>query len=853
MRFCSTLLFTVLLSFSAFAERPCANIQCGEAARFSLSEKGIEKIMSLGLNAMTQQNDLKDEANQYLKDAKFPYKFDLGNTRVGQMSASVDNVKFNKLKFGKSKVDVNERKMNVCIPVDEMDLSVDASLDIMGSQLNQKGARAYVNESSPDKPKVCFKAEVDESGQVGPLVQVKNEVPTDVAKETKMAMLDIDLNQANEDEILFTYMTLYMMEENMALPTKVDMKSIYHAIRDPNPETLKKLVDIDAMRESLKNIKKELPPQTKKDKEGIVDYVGNLKIDLNLEQNQNSLKSDNKIWDDAYNILNEKDESNAEGGFFSSITNLGKKLVKAGKRVADGAIQNLKVGAEDVVRKRFLPYLQESFNKNVTGSSPIMTAVAKTAEKNLVALAKEKANMAIAEFQKAQGVQNGNFSTKIKEPLWNIQDITDFDTLRKNEEAIRNGNLKKLFSDSFYLNKLPNKKLFNSALENELSKIENYLNAINPKSSDQDAADFLYAELKPLIKNINQNLLNSNVKDYPLDLRDKVMSIYQKIQMKESLLNQKISERNSEKDVRVSIDFFNKVSRGPQVSLSLPELCQQGVGSLPNSSKLKSEEIRAHDVSGEVSVPAMNAYAKQRALKGDFDFCMLDNEMKSCSNGNNYNNRCRLLEPPQLKWNEKKQKHEIELKNIQCESRVVNADPKCNMGTKSKIPVLGFIFNGISSGVGSLCKLASDQADNLITSSQGQNLISVKVEVDPQVCGNALCLNTKLADSKVTADLERLNPNLASIVGKISSLVLSPFTEYVKKEIVDKDIMNFMSKKISKPLEAPSQIQLKRITSERGKFVVLADIDDSEKTEKWINNCVNYPTNCDLPYSNSRP
>jgi len=59
--------------------------------------------MSLGLNAMTQQNDLKDEANQYLKDAKFPYKFDLGNTRVGQMSASVDNVKFNKLKFGKSK------------------------------------------------------------------------------------------------------------------------------------------------------------------------------------------------------------------------------------------------------------------------------------------------------------------------------------------------------------------------------------------------------------------------------------------------------------------------------------------------------------------------------------------------------------------------------------------------------------------------------------------------------------------------------------------------------------------------------------------------------------------------------
>lgn len=830
----------------ALAERPCSHIQCGEAARLRLSEKGVEKIMSIGLNAMTQHTDLKEEANRAIEATQFPYKFDLGNTKIGQISASVEKAKFNKLKFGKSKVDVDERKMNVCVPVDEMDLSVDASLDIMGSHLEQKGARAYVKADSPQKPKVCFSAEVDESGQIGPLVQLKNEAPKDIAQETKMGMLDVDLNAANEDEILFTYMTLYMMEGNMSLPTKYDMTSIYNAVKDPNPETLKKLVDINFMRETLKNIKKELPPKSDKKTEGIVDYIGNLNVDLNLQSNGNSLKQDETMWNDAYNILAKEDEEKTDGGFFNSLYSLGNKLYKAGKRVKDGTIQNLKAKSEDLVRKRFLPYLQESFNKNVTSSSPIMTAIAKTAEKNLVTLAKEKANKAIIEFQKAQNVQSGNFNAKFKEPLWNIQDIVDFDTLRKNEDQLRNGKLRKLFAQSQNIKKLGNKKVYNQELDDELSNVENYLNAIDQKSSDEESYTFLEYELAPLIENINKNIMNTSTRDFPLDVRDRLLKAHQLLQMKKSLIQQKINERNSEKDVRVSVDFFNKISRGPQVSLSVPELCDQGVGKIPTSSKLKPEEIRSHDIAGEVSVDAMNAYARQRALKGDFDFCMLDKEMKSCSNGNNYNNRCRFLEPPQLSWNEKKQKHEIELKNIQCESRVLNADPKCNMKAKSKIPVLGFIFNGISNGVGTLCKFASDQADNLITSSQGQNLISLKVEVDPQVCGNSLCLNTKLTDSKVNADLERLNPNLASIVGKVSSLVLSPFTEYVKKEIVDKDIMNFMSKKISNPLDAPAQIQLNKISAEKGKFVVLADIDDSVETEEWVNDCVRNPKDCDL-------
>ncbi|GAB4407291.1 MAG: hypothetical protein OHK0056_07360 [Bacteriovoracaceae bacterium] len=829
---------------------PCNQLKCGEAAKLRLSEKGIEKILSLGFDAVTQHSDLKDEANKAIDKAKFPHKFDMGTTRMGKVSAAVDNAKFEKLKFGKSKVDVDKRDINVCVPVDEMDLKVDASIDVFGSRLEQKGARAFVDPQSPQKPKVCFKGKVDETGQVGPLIHVSNEVPTDIAQETKSAMLDVDLSKANEDEILFTYMTLYMMEENMQLPTKVSFSSVYEALKDPNPETLKKLVDIDKMRETLKEIKGKLPPANKKKDEGIVDYVGNLKVDLNLSANKNSLKSDQSMWNDAYNILQEEDKNNPNGGWFDSLKNLGSRIVRAGKRVVDGAIQNLKVGAEDILRKRFLPYLQESFNKNVTTSSPIMTAVAKTAEKHLVTLAKEKANKAIAEFQRAQGVQAGNFSTQIKEPLWNIQDMVDSQTLRRNEELLRKGSLSALFTDSFHLNDIPNKKAFLKGLDNEMEKVENYLDAIDPKSSDREALNYIENELGPMIEAIKRNVVQASGRHVNPEIREKMIKIYDKLKMKVALLKQKIAERNGLHDMHVSLSFFNSISRGPQISIGFPELCDAGVGKMPESSKISPQEIQSHDISGEVSIDAINAHAMRRAKNGDFDFCLLDNELKSCASGNNFNNRCRFLEPPKLVWNEQKQKHQIDLKKIQCETRMMNAEPKCKMQTKSDIPVLGFIFNTVTSGIGSACKLLGDQADNFVTASVGQNLIDLKVDVEPKVCGNSVCLSTNLDDSNVRADLERLNPNLASIVGKVTSLVLSPFTDYVKKEIVDQKIMNFMSKKVGQPLEVPTQIQLKKVSSEKGKFVVLADIDDGEKTQRWVNECINRPNNCEYPYQN---
>lgn len=829
----------------------CVELKCGEAARLRLTEKGIEKLMGLGLDALTEFSDLKEDANNAISKADLPYKFDLGSDKSGKMKASIDKVKFEKLKFGKSNVDVDGNNINVCVPVNEMDIKVDAALDIYGTQLSQKGARAYIAPEATTKPKVCFKGQVDETGKIGPLVHLNNEVPTDIAQETKSALLDVDLNKTNEDEVLFTFMTLYMMDDSIALPTQIGMKNLYSALRDPNPETLKKLVDIGKMREILKEMKGKLPPKSNTKKEGITDYIGNLKVDLNLEQNGNSIKADETMWGDALHILQEKDKENPNGGWFDSIYNLGTKIVKAGKRVVDGTIQNVKAQTEDLIRKRFLPYLQESFNKNAASSAPVMTAVAKTAEKHLIGLAKDKANKAIEEFQRSQGISSGLFSHRVKEPLWNIQDVVDSDTLRKNEDLLRKGSLKPLFADSFHIEKLKDKKKFFRALDKEMEKIDEYLNAIDSKSSDTDALDFIDIELMPMFGKIKNNVHGASGRYVSPELRDRMIKLYDKMGMKKSLLKQKIAERSGQHEMRVAANFFNNVSRGPQITMGFPELCDSGVGKIPESKVLSPEEIRSHDISGEVSVEAINAHAKKRALNGDFDFCLLDNELKSCSSNNNYNNRCRFLEPPQLVWNEAKKKHQIDLKKIQCESRVLNADPKCNMKSESRIPVLGFLFNTVSSGVGSACKFLSDQTDNFITSSVGQNLIDLSVDVEPKVCGNSICLSTSLEDSKVKADLERLNPNLASVVGKATSLVLSPFTDYVKKEIVDDKIMSFMSKKVGKPLDVPTQIQLKKISSEKGKFVVLADIDDGEKTKKWINECVNRPNNCELPYEGS--
>ncbi len=855
-------------------------LQCGQMARLRLSQSGTEKLLKIGLDTVTETLDLKAQANEALNKADFPFKFNIGS-EAADISAEIDNLKFNGLKFGNSEVNVDGEKIHVCVPVDELDMSVDAKFDIKGHSTSHNGARAYVDPNSPSKPKVCFNGEIGLDGQISNLVHIENEVPTDIGQETKMAMLDLDLNKADDDEILFTYMSLYFMENNLEMPIKFDWLSrkswsdVYNLIGDISPENVKNMMDLDMMRNKLKEIKGALPPKPKSNRpeEGLVNYLGNLKVDLNLESNKTAANPEAGYMDKVWKIWEEESQKEEEiapaeepaGGLYGlwkkaadsvtgfkdqvvdSVVGFKDRVVESASTLASGVTNQLKYNTEDLIRSRFLPYFQESFNKSVSGSAPVMTALAKTAEKHLIPLAKKKANEAIAKLQNAS-----NFSSitrmSVNRPFINAQDLVDRETLQKIQDQINfsdyttvSGQLRNIRQYSGN-----NQEKIVEASENILQNLEHYVQSVSTTSSDKNALSFLKDKVLPYLEQLRANMYFQSGGRIPKSLKDNTLSLIQRTRAKAASVAENINYRNRDLELELSTRWFNEISEGPELTVATEELCAQGVGTLANSSKVTKDEIQAHDLAASLNIDAVNATLDKLTKDGQFDFCLHGKEVQTCSSQNgNYNNRCRFESPPRVTWNSEEGKHQIKLRKLQCETRLINADNNCGVkDQKSGIPVLGFLFNMVAKGAGSICKFASDQADNLVTGSVGQNLVDVTVDLDPKICGSSICMQPTLDDSKIRTDMENVNPNLASMIGKMVGIIASPITDVVKSQIVDDALMTFMEAEVSTPLESPIGIYPKRIISEAGQITVLSDFEPEGELRSFVAGCISGDPNC---------
>ncbi len=848
----------------------CIPLQCGQMARLRMSRQGTEKLLKIGLDTVTDHLDLKNLANDALDKEDFPFKFEIGSKATG-IGVEVDDLKFNALKLGDSEVDINGEKIHVCVPVDEMDMSVDANFDIKGHRSSHKGARAYVDPNSPDKPKVCFNGEIGLDGQLKELIHIENEVPTDIGAETKMAMLDMDIDNADEDELLFTYMSMYFMEDDMELPIKFDWMSrkswgdIYNLIGDITPENMKKMMDMDLMRDKLKEIKGSLPsrPKSTKPEEGLVNYLGRVKLDLNLTENQTAQNPDADYMDKVWKIWQEdaKTKENSapteeSSGFYGlwrkaadAVVGFKDKVVDSASTLTNGVKKKLAYDSEELIRSRFLPYLQESFNKSVTGSAPVMAAVAKTAEMKLIPLAKKKANEAIARLK-----NTANFSsitrTSLKRPYINVQDLADRESLSRIEARMNFDDYKVISRQLREIRNYRDKDKILESTDNILQNIDHYINSVSTSSSDRNAQRVLSEKIIPYLSNLRDNMYHQSGGYIPKDLKDKTLAMLHRARAKSAIVAENINYRNRSLELELTTRWFNDLSGGPEVTVATEELCAQGVGTLANSSKISDRELQAYDLSGSISIDAVNAMIAKLSKDGQFDFCLHNGEISTCSSVNgNYNNRCRFEDPPQIKWNARNQKHEIKLRDLQCETRLVNADKKCGIKDKrSKIPILGFILNTIGSGIGSTCKFLSDQADNVITGSVGQNLIDVTVELEPKICGSSVCMQPKLKDTDIVTDIENVNPNLASMIGKIVGIVTSPITDVVKSEIVDDALMTFMESEVSQPLESPIGIYPEKIVSEAGSITVLSNIKPEDELSEFFSQCLNKSPQCQVDH-----
>lgn len=870
LRSISLTIFLVFTNFGpkVFAQNStqnlnCTPIKCGQSSRFRLNEKGTESLIQLGFDTVTQNLDLLEEANSALEKQEWPHTFNIGKGEEA-IKASVDNLEFNALKFGNSDVDIDKDKINVCVPIDEMDIELDASLDINGTTLNQKGARAFIAPEAKEKPKVCFNGRVDESGQIGELVHIENEIPSDITAETKKALLNFDIEKANQDELLFTYMTLYFMEDNMEFPLNFDQFSWQSwsdagsFLRDAGPETLKRFIDFNKMKQQLSSIKgSQVSTPESPQNEGLIGYMGAMQVDLNLEQNPTQLPN-RGIFEEAYSIWQEEAPANVRPkddsywGLWSMMQSAGdvvvdtyNKSINSVAAVARGINNQVAFKTEDIIRNRFLPYMQETFNNSVTASAPVMTTIAKTAEKKLIPLAKKKANEAIKAFQEATSF-NQVMTTNLRRPVFNAQDFVDSDSLSRIQENFSDPRLVNVLENSSNLSSRREIDPYLESFENLLQELEVYERSISSESSDRNVGDFLKDNLLPFMETFNHNLNSRTGGQVPMALRERARRAQQKLAAKQSLIDTNYNRRNREVELQLTTNWFNEVSGGPELTVAVPELCAEGVGELQESTVITEADRNQYDLSAAVSTDAINAVVRQSFNQGNFDFCLFDNQVKTCSTTpGNFDNRCRFQKSPELVWNSEKKKHQIHLKNLQCDSRLLNAGKRCGQRDQpNNVPVLSFVVNAVARVGGALCEFAVDQGDDFLTGSVGQNLIDVTVDIEPQVCGQSICLNPTLTDSKVLNDIENVNPSLANIVGKAIALVTSPVSDIVKKEIVDDSLMEFVEDKIASPLSSPIGVIPKRIVSEEGRITVLSDIEPQGSLGQFARECLARNQSC---------
>ncbi len=849
------LFLSTVSSLSSYADQghPCApQVVCGEVGRIQISEKGAAKILETGIDAITNTIDIKSELNEAIaKSPDFPVQVELGNNSNFGMKATLDNLRFDELSFGPSKVDIEDGEVSVCVPVEEMDIKLDADFDVWGNKLSQKGAGARIKKDSPQKPEVCFTGEVDANGDFSELVAVPWEEPKDVVMESKRALLSVDLNQATNDEIIFNYLTLYSMEEGHELPTNFSWSNIWNMMGDFSPENAEKFFDVDQMRKNLIAIKGQMPPLKEEGlpKTGLRNYLGTMEVDLALDKDQERIAADESVWDDMVEIMSrptpEREAPPDEYRIMSWIKGVGNSVVNKAYQAADatkrgiaGIGNRVSMKGESLLRERFLPYIQEKFNKSATSNPPVMTAIAKTAEKELIPVARKHANRAL---QKARElIKRDNLArAKAHVPGFQLQDVIDHGTLRRLEAKLGPKPLQDLVLAIDGIKSPADYKRVKEEARLFLSHIDEYADAIADNSTDERTHRFLQAGLGKLTANITDFLgqnPHGRLDNGFLNLRQNVLY---KLQTKERTLARNIAHKRELMSMEVIPSLFSSRTGGPEVSLTFPELCREGIGRM----KGPIPGTRGHDFSATVGIDGVNAMLKRMQRGGAFDFCLYGGEYRTCQSGENYDHKCRMELPPRMVWNGSKGSHQLILDGVKCESRFLNAQKDCGLNVNPHKSFFHAIAYPFAKLVGGTCKLATDLADELVTGGVGQNQGQVAIDISPQICGQALCFDTKLAGVNVEADMSKLSPTLKGMAGLVTAIA-SPVTNAVKTQIVDDQLMSYLENDISQPLQAPLGVAPKSIQSKPGSITIFADFERTPAVESVVSACLQNQQSC---------
>lgn len=317
---------------------------------------------------------------------------------------------------------------------------------------------------------------------------------------------------------------------------------------------------------------------------------------------------------------------------------------------------------------------KDGINNLVLNHPYILAHIEKLITENLAPLLIEMGNEQLDDVKLNEFVNN-NFSIRTQRPLTNLRDEIDYIAQTKKLEKV----MKRLDDLDAKLDSIDS-NLKASEFEYERKKIEKevkqYLDSIRDGSVKSELKDDLgvvasklgkiakkmkdlkakFPQFKDTIKK-RKTKHGRGFKGRPkggkfVEVPDTTIAdLESSVRQRERDIINTIEAKTDGMELISTIEIADSLSNGFDVTVAMPELCEQGVGDI----NINTQSDKSYDLATHLNIDAINQKLSERAASGDLDLCLnASKETVTCSskqilNLNEYN--CKLDgDPPKIKW-----------------------------------------------------------------------------------------------------------------------------------------------------------------------------------------------------------
>jgi hypothetical protein len=250
---------------------------------------------------------------------------------------------------------------------------------------------------------------------------------------------------------------------------------------------------------------------------------------------------------------------------------------------------------------------------------------------------------------------------EIKALMKSVNSIGDLRSARKKVKALNELIQNNLLDQISPQNR--NHELLNKIIEFEkgIEEINDLMDEQVAKIKEARYSEFPRRDKRALDKDVDNVLYGSG---FTSGVRNHTNEVMGKLMRARMLISKNISRASGTLNAMAKVKLYDDLNKGMDLSLTIKELCpEKDISKIPDD-----QQIPDHDVKMSLSVDAVNKLMYQRWKNGDLDFCLVENELKTCNSISvlGTGTRCKFEKAPRMVF-KKPGQHALKFPELDCD------------------------------------------------------------------------------------------------------------------------------------------------------------------------------------------